>query len=267
VTKYDLSMVTSTLPLVEEILAIDIGATTIKFCRVDADGEMLESVRRRPTPYPCPPERLVEVLSERILQGAAAKVGVGFPGEFDHGHVVRPGNLSRPGGFSTDFDPDLEAQWRGFALEDVLRERTSRDVRVVNDATLAALGCVEGVGVEVVLTLGTGLGLALSVNGELRKVRDVGAEIFRGDSSYDEVVGERARATDEAAWFRAVDEVIQEFAREFGAQTVHLAGGNARRVDPTNFATSAYRIVINGNQAPLRGAAKLFSSAARSTAH
>ncbi len=266
-TKYDLSMVTSTLPLVEEILAIDIGATNIKFCRVDLDGEMLESVRRRPTPYPCPPERLVEVLSERILQGEATKIGAGFPGEFDSGHVVRPGNLSRPGGFGTDFDPDLEAQWRGFALEDVLRERTGRDVRVVNDATLAALGCIEGVGVEVVLTLGTGLGLALSVNGELRKVRDVGAEIFRDHLTYDEVVGERARATDEHEWFRSVEDVIQDFSREFGAQTIHLAGGNARRVDPTRFSSSTYRIVINGNQAPLRGAARLFSSAARSTAH
>ena len=266
-TKYDLSMVTSTLPLVDEILAIDIGATNIKFCRVDAQGEMLESVRRRPTPYPCPPEKLVEVLSERILQGEATKIGVGFPGEFESGHVVRPGNLSRPGGFATEVDPDLEAQWRGFALEDVLRERTNRDVRVVNDATLAALGCIEGEGVEVVLTLGTGLGLALSVDGEMRKVRDVGAEIFRDHLSYDQVLGERARATDEQEWFHSVDEVIQKFAQEFGARTIHLAGGNARRVDPLKFSSSSYRIVINGNQAPLRGAASLFSSAAKSTAH
>jgi polyphosphate glucokinase len=252
-------MATSTLPLVEEILAIDIGATNIKFCRVDLHGEMLESVRRRPTPYPCPPERLVEVLSERILAGEAMKVGAGFPGEFADGHVIRPGNLSRPGGFATDVDPDLEAQWRGFGLEDALRERTRRDVRVVNDATLAALGCIDGVGIEVVLTLGTGLGLALSVNGEMRKVRDVGAEIFHDHQTYDQLLGERSRATDEEQWFHLVDEVIREFAKEFGAATVHLAGGNARRVDPAKFTDLPCRIVINGNQAPLRGAAKLFS--------
>jgi hypothetical protein len=51
---------------------------------------------------------------------------------------------------------------------------------------------------------------------------------------------------------------VDGFVREFGATTVHLAGGNARRVTPTLFADTAYRVVINGNQASIRGAAKLF---------
>jgi hypothetical protein len=50
------------------------------------------------------------------------------------------------------------------------------------------------------------------------------------------------------------------FVREFGATTVHLAGGNARRVTPALFDEAHYRVVINGNQASIRGAAKLFYS-------
>jgi polyphosphate glucokinase len=251
-------MTSSTLPMLEEILAIDIGATNIKFCRVDSFGELLESVRRRPTPYPCSPERLVELLSERILNSEATKVGVGFPGDFDDGHVLQPGNLSRPGGVTTDVDPTLESLWIGFPLQDALCERVHRDVRVVNDAKMAALGCVLGEGVEVVLTLGTGLGLALCVEGSMRRVRDVGREVFRDNMTFDQLLGERSRATDEGAWLRCVHDAIGKFGSEFGATIVHLAGGNARRVEPDQFHDLPYRIIINGNQAPLHGAARLF---------
>lgn len=243
-----------------QILAIDIGATNIKFCHVDYQGQLLEPIRRKPTPYPCTPERLVEFLCERILQTDTKWVGVGFPGEFDDGHVVRPGNLSRPGGVTTEKDPSLDLQWRGFALQDALRSATKRDVRVVNDAKLAALGCCEGKGVELVLTLGTGCGLALSVDGDLRKVRDVGAEIFEDGQTYDELLGERARSTDEEKWLKKLVKAVKKFSVEFDASTVHLAGGNARRVAPNIFAQLACRVEIDGNQAPLHGAAKLFYS-------
>jgi polyphosphate glucokinase len=171
------------------VLAIDIGATNVKFCHVDRYGELLEGPRRRPTPYPCSPARLIEMLAERILASACPRVGVGFPGEFRDGQVVRPGNLSRPGGVTTEKDPVLDAQWRGFGLQAALRDATQRDVRVVNDATLAALGSIEGEGVELVLTLGTGLGLALSIDGEMKKVRDVGAEVFVDAKTYDQSIG------------------------------------------------------------------------------
>ena len=251
-------MTSPSVPALEEILAIDIGATNIKFCRVDSHGELLESVRRKPTPYPCSPERLVELLSDRIAHSGLKKVGVGFPGEFNDGRVVRPGNLSRPGGVTTDVDPVLEANWIDFPLQDALCKKSRRDVRVVNDAKLAALGCVLGTGVEVVLTLGTGLGLALCVEGTMRRVRDVGREVFRDGFTFDQLLGERSRATDELVWFTYVHDAIEKFGSEFAAGIVHLAGGTARRIEPDPFPDLPFRIVINGNQASLRGAARLF---------
>jgi polyphosphate glucokinase len=255
---YDLRMAYQSLLIQEQIFAIDIGATNIKFSHVDEGGELVRGVRRRPTPYPCSPARLVEFLEERIAKSGCRRVGVGFPGEFRDGHVIQPGNLSRPGGVATDKDPELDELWRGFALEDVLREVSGRDVRVVNDATMAALGCIEGSGTELVLTLGTGLGLALSIEGKLKKVRDVGAEIFRDDKTYDQTIGERARSLDDERWNPTLIEVVDRFAKEFHADVVHLAGGNARRVVPLEFEHLAYRVVIHGNEAPMRGAARLF---------
>jgi polyphosphate glucokinase len=247
-------------PIQDQILAVDIGATNVKFCHVDILGDMLETPRRRPTPYPCTPERLIEALDERIEGSACPRVGIGFPGEFIDGHVVRPGNLSRPGGVTTDVDPGLEAQWQGFAFQDELRKATGRDVRVVNDATLAALGSIDGHGVELVLTLGTGLGIALAIDGGLRKIRDVGAEVFVRGKTYDQTIGEHSRAQDEEHWGELLVMAVDGFVREFGATTVHLAGGNARRVTPALFDHAAYRVVIDGNQASIRGAAKLFYS-------
>lgn len=242
----------------DQILAIDVGATNIKFCHVAPDGERLENPHRRPTPYPCTPERLVEVIVERIAQSTSTRVGVGFPGEFADAHVVRPGNLSRPGGAASDVDPELERRWRGFALEDTLRAASGRDVRVVNDARMAALGSIEGRGVELVLTLGTGLGLSLAVDGEFRRVRDVGAEVVDHGVTYDQTLGETARSRDEQRWSENLVRIIDGFVDEFGAHRVYLAGGNARRVSPYLFERADYRVVIGGNEAPLRGAAKLF---------
>lgn len=244
--------------MLEQVLAIDIGATNIKFCHVDEHGELLEALRRRPTPYPCSPSQLVNVLSDRILRSDCPRVGVGFPGEFQDGHVIHPGNLSRPGAVGTDVDPELEREWRGFDLQGALREATGRDVRVVNDATLAALGCCRGEGVELVLTLGTGLGLALMVDGTLRKVRDVGGVEFLGDRTYDQVLGERSRAENDTQWRKSLGQAIGGFVEEFGVTTVHLAGGNAKRVAPGLFVGVACPVEINGNEAPLRGAARLF---------
>ena len=244
----------------EQVLAIDIGATNIKFCHVDDHGQLLDAIRRRPTPYPCTPERLIELLAERTSVSEAQRIGIGFPGEFADGHVIRPGNLSRPGGIGTERDADLEERWRGFPLQEAMREATGRDVRVVNDATMAALGSCTGDGVELVFTLGTGFGLSLMVDGSWRRVRDVGAEAFRDGQTYDQLLGERSRAQDEDHWHQLLHEAVDRFVDEFSATTVHLAGGNARRVSPTLFDGSSYRVVIDGNQAPLHGAAKLFNT-------
>ena len=240
------------------ILAIDVGATTIKYCPVDQTGQLLDAPKRRPTPYPCSPARLVEALAARVEETDWHRVGVGFPGEFADGHVIKPGNLARPGGVTTEVDPQLAAEWADFALQDALIQATRRNVRVVNDATLAALGCCEGHGVEVVVALGTGVGLALERDGQLERVRDVGAAIFRDGRTYDQLLGERARSEDPDRWYELLEGALRGFALEFAATQLHLAGGNAKRVAPARFTTVPCEVTAHGNEAPLRGASHLF---------
>lgn len=242
----------------EAILAVDIGATTIKFGVVDADGQLIEGVVRMAAPYPCSPRRLVEFIAKQIALSGCSRIGVGFPGDLREGLVIEPGNLSRPEGFTSEVDPSLHAEWKNANLEQAFCAASHQDVRVVNDATLAALGCSEGAGNELVFTLGTGFGIALVANGNLIKIRDVGAEVFSEGKSYDRMLGEFARSHDEARWNGLLRQAVDNFVAEFSADTVHLGGGNSRRVDLTRFSNASYRIVVNDNDATLRGAVKLF---------
>jgi polyphosphate glucokinase len=239
-------------------LAVDIGATTIKFGVVDPEGQLVDEVLRMATPYPCSPSRLVEFITEQISLSGCSRIGVGFPGDLREGLVIEPGNLSRPEGFTSDIDPLLLAEWQNINLEQAFRSACHQDVRVVNDATLAALGCSEGTGNELVFTLGTGFGIALVVDGDLVEIRDVGAEMFSDGQSYDRLLGEFARSQDEIRWNGLLHRAVNDFVDEFSADTVHLGGGNSRRVDLAQFSDAEYRIVVNNNDATLRGAVKLF---------
>jgi polyphosphate glucokinase len=243
---------------IKKILAIDVGATTIKFCHVDEDGALLESVRRRPTPSPCPPERLVEILSARIARCECPLVGVGFPGEVSHGRVIDPGNLARSGGVTGELDRRVHDEWLEFSLEEELGNGTGRDVRVRNDAELAALGICSDSGTELVVTLGTGLGVALEVDGVMQRVRDVGALDFTPGRTYDDHFGEASRARDESAWRDSLVEAVSGLVEEIGATTVYLAGGNARRLSPRLFGDLKVPVFIRGNESALTGVAKLF---------
>jgi polyphosphate glucokinase len=183
---------------------------------------------------------------------------VGFPGDLRDGRVLEPGNLSRPGGFTSPIDPALHEAWQGTDLEQELREASGLDVRVVNDATLAALGCCEGRGRELVFTLGTGFGIALVVDDTNVRIRDVGDEVFLDGATYDEVFGDHARSQDEGLWNDRIVLAVTNFVEEFSAEVVHLGGGNSRRVEVVRFEGQRWRVVVNDNVATLRGAAKLF---------
>ncbi|MGH3733688.1 MAG: ROK family protein [Acidimicrobiales bacterium] len=242
----------------DSILAVDIGATTTKFATVDDQGRLVDEVRREPTPYPCSPERLVDFVLGHVVRSGCARVGVGFPGDLHEGRVVEPGNLSRPRGFTSPIDPELHEAWQGTYLERTFREASGLDVRVVNDATLAALGCCEGRGRELVFTLGTGFGIALVVDDVNVRIRDVGDEACLDGLSYDEVLGDLARSRDEGLWNDRVVVAVTNFVDEFSADVAHLGGGNSRRVDVAHFKAQRWRVVVNDNVATLRGAAKLF---------
>ncbi len=242
------------------VLAVDVGASSIKFCPVDSRGQHLAPIARIPTPYPCSPLTLIELLARIVRESGCTRVGVGFPGAMADGRVLEPGNLSRPQGFTSPIDADLERAWIAVDLDGELRRATRATVKVVNDATLAALGCARGYGRELVLTLGTGFGIALVVDGAPVSIRDVGAELFDEGETYDEALGDVACTRDVERWNERLGAAVRGFVAEFSPSVVHLGGGNSRRVHAPALNGVSAAIVVTNNDTTLSGAAKLFSA-------
>ena len=243
-----------------DVLAVDIGATFTKYCAVASDGTLRGAITRLDTPYPCRPVTLVDTVARIINHSGFARAAVGFPGDMLDGRVLEPGNLSRAGGITTPIDPLIDAQWVNFDLQTTLQARCQAEVRVVNDATLAAHGYARGEGRELIFTLGTGLGISLVVDGRWQKIRDIGSLAFHDVGTYDEVFGEPSRARDQALWRRNLAVALSEFVLEFSPDLVHVGGGNARHVHRDDLAHIGAPVEFNDNEGTLRGAARLFEA-------
>ena len=144
-------------------LGIDIGGSGIKGAPVDLEtGQFVGDRVRIPTPSPSTPEAVSRVISELVDSfdlPPDAPIGVAFPAPIDHG-VVR-------------FVANLDQSWKGVDLPRLIKLSTGHDAVVCNDADAAGFaeqryGAAAGKnGTVLVVTLGTGIGSALIVDGVL----------------------------------------------------------------------------------------------------
>jgi len=243
----------------QDILVIDVGATSIKSSVINLAGERIQPMRKRKTLRPISPEQLLAVLMERVELDNPEHVVVGLPVECRNGVALDSGNLARGGSVNSDRDEAIGREWRQFPFEQELRSLSGREVVVLNDATLAALGCVTGRGNELVLALGTGFGVALVANGVLKDVEDRGNRPFK-EGTYDSLLGEGARRREEDLWRDNLSEAVSQMGAEYNASVVWLVGGNAKRLKPTDFEGLPFPLHIAGNDAPFQGAAKVFGN-------
>ncbi len=141
---------------IKRILSIDIGGSGLKAAIVAPDGTMLSKRRRIDTPYPCPPSVMIETLLKLTAPFAQFdRIAAGFPG------VVRDNRVLTAPHFGTK-------DWKGFPLGQVLCEQWGHvPARVINDAEMQGLAVIDGEGLELVLTLGTGAGTALFRDGRI----------------------------------------------------------------------------------------------------
>jgi polyphosphate glucokinase len=148
---------------------------------------------------------------------------------------------------------DFEMAWSGYQFQAELARRSKHDIVVLNDAELAALGCVAGIGTELVLALGTGFGVALTSDGMLQVINDYGDKPFE-DGTFDSQLGESSRKSDSVKWRNSLQHAISELVETHHAKSVWLVGGNAKRLKVQEFENSDVEIRIAGNEAPFRGA-------------
>jgi len=213
-------------------LAIDIGGTGLKASVLDAAGQMTVDRVRTETPYPCPPELLISSLLELVKPlPEFHRVSVGFPGLIRGGSVVMVPSLSRIVQAGPP-DPGMVAAWSNYPLETRLREAFGKPLLLANDADVQGCAVVRGVGFELVLTLGTGLGCALFQDGELLPHLELPHGPFRQGQSFEEQLGQAARkAVGQARWNVRLQKALEEFSLMVRYDHVYIGGGNARKVN------------------------------------
>lgn len=198
-------------------LAVDIGGSGVKALVLDEAGKPQGKRSRVDTPQPATPEKIVGAIAQLTSERTFDRVSVGFPG------VVRRGIIHTAA--------NLDSSWIGFDLEKTLTEKLGKPTRVANDADIQGLGAISGKGVELVITLGTGFGSALFVDGKLVPNLEMGHHPFRKDQTYEEQLGRSAlEAIGKKRWNRRLEKAIATLEHLFNYERLYIGGGEARQV-------------------------------------
>jgi polyphosphate glucokinase len=199
-------------------LAIDIGGTGLKALILDAQGNPLTERARVETPHPATPTAVIRALLALVKPiGEFDRVSVGFPG------VVVDG--------TTKTAPNLHPTWAGFALGKAIADATGKPVRVLNDAGVQGYGVVEGRGLEMVLTLGTGMGTALFLDGKYVPNLELAHHPFKGKKTYEEYVGAAAlEKVGKKKWNKRVGRVLEQVIPIWNPRQIYLGGGNSKLI-------------------------------------
>jgi polyphosphate glucokinase len=197
-------------------LAIDIGGSRLKASILDEGGEMVTDRVRMDTPSPCPPEVLLSALNDLVAQlPVYDRISVGFPG------VVRKGKIFGAINLGAQY-------WQGYDLEKALEKQFGKPVRVLNDADMQGLAAIKGQGVEMVITLGTGVGCGLFEDGRLAPHLEIGHIPFRNNETFEEQLGNRAlESVGKRRWNRRLQRAIRYWRILTFFDKLYLGGGNA----------------------------------------
>jgi polyphosphate glucokinase len=237
-----------------QILGIDIGGTGIKGAPVETEqGVLLAERFRLPTPEGAKPGAVAEVVKQLAVnfnwQGA---IGCGFPAVIRDGVAESAANISQ--------------KWIGTNAAQLFSDATLCPVYVVNDADAAGLaevtfGVGKGVhGVVLMITIGTGLGSALFIDGKLVPNTELGhievecedAETIASD------VGRKEQDLSWKKWAKRMDKYLITLENLFSPNLFILGGGAVKKQDQfLPYLTVHTKIVVAefGNDAGIVGAA------------
>lgn len=233
------------------VLCVDIGGSHIKGALVTPEREMVSDRLRVETPRPAQPQPIIESMTELLRPlDDYQLISVGFPGIVTDGVIHSAVNLH----------PD----WQGFPLASALEQRLTIPTRVANDADIQGYGVIEGKGVELAITLGTGFGSALFVDGVLVPNLEMGHHPFRKGDTYEQQLGNAARKkVGNRVWNRRLHAALGSLQYLFSCRKIYLGGGNAKKVAfhlPDN-------VEIVSNRAGIYGGVELWRERLTETIH
>lgn len=225
------------------ILALDIGGSRIKATVLSNTGAILQPYKKVKTPDDPTPKKVLEGILE-VVDGFKNydRISVGFPGYIRKGIVHTAPNLG------------TEA-WNGVNLNKLISVPLQKPVRIANDADMQALGVVKGKGLEMVITLGTGFGTALLMDGNLLPHIELAHHLITKHKDYDQYVGDKAlEKIGKQKWNKRMKKILTMLKVVFNYDFLYIGGGNSAVI---NFKLSDDEKIIT-NKDGIKGGARLW---------
>ncbi len=201
-------------------LSIDIGGSGLKAMLLDPEGRPVSERQRVTTPAVPTPELVLNGLDDlRRLLPKFDRVSVGFPGVIKRGVTLGAFNLN--------------PKWAGFPLQGELELRWKKPVRVCNDAAVQGYGAIQGKGVEMAITLGTGMGSSLFSDGHLCPGLELAHHPWRKKGmTYEDYLGRRGLDKfGKKEWNKLLLEAIAQTLATFNWDHLYIGGGNTKKID------------------------------------
>lgn len=213
-----------------QAFGIDVGGSGIKGAPVNLEeGKFADERLRIPTPEQSTPEAVADIIKQ-ILDHYdvpdGVPIGVSFPAP------IKPGK-------PLDFMANLDQSWVGVDIHALLRERTGRTVRVVNDADAAGVGearygaAKDREGLVFMTTLGTGIGTAIIMDGVLVPNTELGHLTLKGMDA-EQYASDYARTRDDLSWKkwgRRLTKYYQLLEHLFSPDIFVVGGGVSKKSD------------------------------------
>lgn len=211
-----------------KVLGIDIGASGVKGAVVDThSGEMISERLRIPTPTPSTPDAVAATVKELAgqLNWKDGLIGVGFPAIVKRGTALSAANVDK--------------SWIGTSITESLSKSTNCPVIAVNDADAAGIAAMEfgagkgEQGVVMLITIGSGLGSALFLDGELVPNTELGHIRMEGMVA-EHYASNNARKKfdlDWEEWGTRFNKYLKHINRLFTPDLVLLGGGVSKKYD------------------------------------
>lgn len=208
-----------------KVLGIDVGGTGVKGAPVDtASGELLAERHRLETPQPATPEAVAGTIGEIVRHFRwRGPIGCTLPAVIQDGRVRTAANISK--------------RWLGVDAGGLLREATQLPVSVINDADAAGYAEMtfgagrRRSGMVIMVTLGTGIGTALFINGHLVPNTELGHLILDGREAE---VRAAARVREQGGlswkrWSKRVDAYLHLLHSYFWPDLFIIGGGVSKQ--------------------------------------
>lgn len=247
------------------LLGIDIGGTGIKGAPVDIEtGQLLAERLRLPTPQPSLPNAVADVVGEIAKHfNYSGPTGVTFPAVVKQGVIYTAANVDH--------------SWIGTNASELFTSHVNGPVAVVNDADAAGVAEVrfgagkDRKGVVIMVTLGTGIGTAIFLDGKLLPNTEFGHLQIRGKDA-EKRASEKVREDKKLSWkkwAKRVSEYLNEMEKLFSPDLFIIGGGISKESEKffPLLKTKTEVIVVPAqmrNEAGIIGAAYLAHESSRS---